>query len=541
VLKLSSDTGTGKVTFDDQPPAEFHDGKWTLDKIPAGEHKLRIDRPQGGASFTFSTGAGAVPVVKGSIVSHGVLAVVVGSMADRLHVYSSDSSTKVSLDGQAPLDVPQDGLDLPSISAGPHELDVTRGSDQYQYKLDIDAGAAPTLSAFLESGQNLGTLVVVTGQESAKVFLNGKLQQQLTQGGQLRIPNLELKDYVVRVSKSGFQEVPEQRIRIRKDEQGKLIFNLQPIPHLASLTIQGGVPGATVLLDQTLVGTVQPDGTLTVATVNPGDHLVELRKDRFKSKQIKKHFVVGAAVSLAAADVALDAAPGELRITFTPADAQVTLAKAGETPTKVSNRDTLNLSAGSYTLTAKTADNFTRSSTVEVIAGQSRTLDLSLAPSGMSKWNDPASWKQEKGSFVHKGGDFVMYGLSPTSGTFVFSAMLTKGHRLQWVLNCIDANDYVLFQMDENNFFRTVVRSGQKGDETKVPHKGDKKSFRTLQIRVGPNEITHQIRQGESWVVLDRWTQPGSNLSLGKFGFYIPGNDQVALSSFGHYVDLNTR
>ena len=541
VLKLSSDTGTGKVTFDDQPPAEFHDGKWTLDKIPAGEHKLRIDRPQGGASFTFSTGAGAVPVVKGSIVSHGVLAVVVGSMADRLHVYSSDSSTKVSLDGQAPLDVPQDGLDLPSISAGPHELDVTRGSDQYQYKLDIDAGAAPTLSAFLESGQNLGTLVVVTGQESAKVFLNGKLQQQLTQGGQLRIPNLELKDYVVRVSKSGFQEVPEQRIRIRKDEQGKLIFNLQPIPHLASLTIQGGVPGATVLLDQTLVGTVQPDGTLTVATVNPGDHLVELRKDRFKSKQIKKHFVVGAAVSLAAADVALDAAPGELRITFTPADAQVTLAKAGETPTKVSNGDTRSLSAGSYTLTAKTVDNFTRSSTVEVIAGQSRSLDLSLSPSGMSKWDDPAGWKQEKGSFLHKGGDFVMYGVSPTSGTFVFSAMLTKGHRLQWVLNCIDANDYVLFQMDENNFYRTVVRNGQKGGETKVPHKGDKKSFRTLQIRVGPNEITHQIRQGESWVVLDRWTQPGSNLSLGKFGFYIPGNDQVALSSFGHYVDLNTR
>ena len=47
--------------------------------------------------------------------------------------------------------------------------------------------------------------------------------------------------------------------------------------------------------------------------------------------------------------------------------------------------------------------------------------------------------------------------------------------------------------------------------------------------------------QGENWVFLDRWTQPGGNLSLGRFGFYIPGNDQVALSSFGHYVDLNTR
>ena len=543
VLKLSSDTGTGKVIFDDQPPAEFQDGQWTLDNVPAGEHSLKIDGPRGGASFTFSTEAGAVPAIKGPIVSHGVLAVVVSSMAARLHIYSSDSSTKVSLDGQAPLDVPQDGLDLPSISAGPHELTVTRGSDQHQYKIDINAGALPTLSAFLESGQNLGALVVVTGEENAKVFLNGKLQQQLTQGGQLRIPNLELKEYVVRVSKSGFQDAPEQRVRLREGEQPKLIFNLQPIPHVASLKIQGGVPGATVLIDQAPVGTVQPDGTLTVATVNPGDHIVELHKAGFKPRQIKQHFVVGAAVSLAAADVALDAAAGDLKITFTPADAQVTLAKAGETPTKVSNGGTLSLPAGSYTLTAKTADNFnfTRSSTVEVIAGHSKNLDLSLAPSGMSKWNDPAGWKQEKGSFVHKGGDFVMYGVSPTSGTFVFSAMLAKGHRLQWVLNCIDVNNYVLFQIDDNNFYRTVVRNGEKGDEVKVPHKGEKKSFRTFQIRVGPNEITHQIREGDSWVVLDRWTQPGSNLSLGRFGFYIPGNDQVALSSFGHYVDLNTR
>jgi hypothetical protein len=159
----------------------------------------------------------------------------------------------------------------------------------------------------------------------------------------------------------------------------------------------------------------------------------------------------------------------------------------------------------------------------------------------MSRWDDPAGWKHEKGSFDHKGGDFVTYGVSPTSGTFIFSAMLRKGRRLQWVLNCTDVNNYVLFQMDENNFYRSVVRNGQKGDEFAVPYKSDKKSFQTIQIRVGPNEITHQIRQGETWVVLDRWTQSGSNLSFGKFGFYIPGNDQVALSSFGHYVDLNTR
>jgi hypothetical protein len=538
VVKLSSDSSTGKVTFDDQPSADFQDGQWTLDEIPAGDHKLKFEQPQGNASFTFSTGAGSLPLVSSSIVAKGVTAVIVSSAADHLRVYSSDSTVKVGIDGLPAVAVPADGLDLPSISGGAHELAVTRGSDEY--KLDIDAGTAPTLSAFLESGQNLGALVVVTGQDQAKVFLNGKLQQQLTQGGQLRIPNLELKDYVVRVSKGGFQDVPDQKVRLRKG-QGKLIFDLQPIPHLASLTIQGGAPGATVLIDQTPVGTVQPDGTLTVATVTPGDHVVELRKDRFKAKQLKKHFVVGTVTSLGPAELALDAAPGELKITFTPADAQVTIAKAGETPTKVSSGGTLSLAAGSYTLAVKTADNFVRSSTIEVTAGQSRNLDLSLAPSGMSKWDDVAGWKQENGSFVHKGGDFVMYSVSPTAGTFVFSAMLTKGHRLQWMLNCTDANNYILFQMDDNNFYRTVVRNGQKGDETKIPHKGGKKSFQTFLIRVSPNEIVQQIRQGDSWVALDRWSQPGSNLTLGKFGFYIPGSDQVALANFAYYVDFGTR
>jgi len=398
-----------------------------------------------------------------------------------------------------------------------------------------------------ESGHNLGSLLVVAGQDDAGVFLNGKLQPQLTHAGQLRVPNLELKDYVVQVSKSGFQDPPQQEIRIRKGEQARLIFNLQPQPHLAppqprlaSLTIQGGAPGTTVFVDQTLVGTIQADGTLSISTVDPGDHTVELRKERFKPRQFKEHFVGGGLISLAAADAALEAASGELKITFAPADAKVAIVK-GELLTTVSSGVPLNLAAGTYTLTARTADGFTHSSTFEVIASQSKTLDLSLAPNGMSKWDDPGAWKQEGDSFIRKGGGFVLYGVVPASGTFAFSAILTKGHFLQWVLNYTDARNYVLFQMDDNNLYRTVIRNGEKTDEIIVPDKGDKKHFRALHIRVSPTELVHLIRHGDSWTVLDRWTQPGANLSLGKFGFYIPGDDQVALSSFAHYADLNIR
>jgi hypothetical protein len=41
--------------------------------------------------------------------------------------------------------------------------------------------------------------------------------------------------------------------------------------------------------------------------------------------------------------------------------------------------------------------------------------------------------------------------------------------------------------------------------------------------------------------VLDRFSGTGGNLNTGKFGFYIPGNDQVALANFSHYADLSTK
>ena len=391
-----------------------------------------------------------------------------------------------------------------------------------------------------EPARNLGSLVIVAGQDGAEVLLNGKPQRQLTQAGQLRLPNLELKDYIIQVSKSGFQDPPQQKIRVRKGEETRLVFNLQPLPRLASLTIQGATPGSTVLVDQSSVGVIQPDGTLSVSTVAPGDHSIELRKDRFKPRQFRKHFVVGETISLAAADTALEAAPSELTITFAPADAKVAIVK-GNLLKIVTSGTPLNLPAGTYTLTARTPDGFSSSSALEISGGQSRTLNLSLAPTGMSNWEDPGAWKHEKDSFFRKGGDFVLYGVAPSAGTFVFSGMIAKGHLLQWVLNYTDAKNYVLFQMDDNNFYRTVVRNGQKSEAVIVPDKGDKKSFRTLHIRVSATEIVHQVKHGDSWTIVDRWTQPGTNLSQGKFGFYIPGDDQVALSSFAHHADLNLR
>jgi serine/threonine protein kinase len=534
VLKVSSDTGTGKVSFDDQPPGDLQGAQWSLDKIAPGDHRLKFDGPQGSASFGFTTAAGAAPVVKAPIAAKGVLAVVVSNLGGRLQILANDPAVKLGVDGQPATDMGKDGWQLTQVTAGTHELSLTQGSSQY--KLDVDAGPMPSLTTFLESGRNVGSLVIVTNEDKARVFVNGEQQKETTNGGELRISDLVPKDYSVKVSKNGFQDLPEQKVRIRKGEERRLAFSLQPLPHFGTLSIQGGPPGAQVLIDQAAAGIVNPDGSFTVSNITPGDHTLELRKDRFKPKRLQKRFAAGANVALTPAEVALEAITGEVKITFTPADAAVNLAKAGESPVKVTSGSALNLPPGTYTLTARTADNLTRTSTIEVVAGQSKVVDLPLGPGGMSLWDDPSGWKQDKESFVRKGGDFVLYSASPTSGTFVFSAMLQKGHRLQWVVNYVDAQNYILFQMDENNFYRSVMRNGQKTDESKFPFKNEKKSFHSIQIHISQAEIDHQIRVGDSWVTLDKWS--GANLSGGKFGFYIPGSDQVALSSFNHYADL---
>jgi hypothetical protein len=537
VVKLTADTGAGRVSLDDKPAIDLDGAQWTSDSLSPGSHRLRFSGSQADAEFTFTAEAGSLPAISGPLTAKGMHAVVVSNWGNRLHVYYSDSHARLSLDSQSDAEVGAGGVDFPNVSPGPHQLSLRQGSDRHT--VPIDVGTAPTLTAFLISDQDIGTLLVVTGEDNVQVYLNNQLQKRTTQGGQLRIPNLAPKDYVVRVAKNGFQNVPEQQVAVRKGDVSRLNFALPAIPHLATLTIEGGAAGAAVFLSGEQIGTIQPDGKFQLATVNPGDHVIELRKPGLTSKILRKHFVAGSIVSLSGAEAAMEVATAQVKITFTPGDAVVTVAKDGQAPIKITSGTPAVLAPGTYDLKASVG-NFTRSVPLEVAAGESRTIGpLSLSPGGIQDFDDPSGWKPNQSWFVHRGGGFVLYKTSPTSGTFVFSAMLDKGHRLQWVFNYTDDNNYALFQMDENYFYRSEVRGGKTTEEAKIPFKTDKKKSRTFQIVVTPNRIVHQIQQGNAWTLLDSWT--GASLNSGKFGFYLPGNDEVELSNFTHYSELKLR
>ena len=87
-----------------------------------------------------------------------------------------------------------------------------------------------------------------------------------------------------------------------------------------------------------------------------------------------------------------------------------------------------------------------------------------------------------------------------------------------------------MFEIDSKSLSRTVVRSGKKALAIKVPHALEKQTTHVLQVLVAGNTITHKIFDGKAWVMLDELKFPGADSTVGKFGMFVPGKDQVGLS-----------
>jgi hypothetical protein len=473
----------------------------------------------------------------------------VSNSAGRAHLYSNLSAAKLLLDGQPAGEVGPAGLELSSLPPGTHELVLGEGANHRKFIADISP--APALTAFLQSDRNVGTLLVMTGEDNVTVFLNGQKYSRLTRRGQVRVTR-EPKEYRVRVVKEGFQQEPEQVAQIRKGEESKLEFKLRPLPVVASLSIRGATPGAQVLLDQNPIGTVGPDGSFSSSGLSPGEHTIELRKDKFKPRQIRRAFTAGQSVQLAESEVALRGTVGTLRLTVSPAGAQVTLTRAGEAQPRTLSGASVELEEGSYTLLARAPGHLDRTEQVQIVAGQTAALNLTLsreqqraAPvvtGGMEGFEDPKAWTQEDNWYVRRGGGFVLYRATPGRGTFAFNIMLAagggvlRGKRLEWVVGFRDDRNCLLFQLDRDSFRRILVVNGRR-TEFRKPHGLPMKDYimATLRIDVTPTEVIHKVRKGEVWVALDSYTVPGQSPTAGKFGLLIQGKDEVRLSGFTFY------
>src|SRR5262249_38836128 len=159
----------GKFSLDDAPPADLQDGQVSLDSLAPGKHTLKIMGPREQAAVAFEIAAGAPPTIA-SVEAKEALAVTLASSGDHVHIQSSSGSAKVSIDGNASGETGANGLDITGLQPGNHELALGEGKDRRSMVLNL--AAAPALTTFLKSDRNIGALLIVTGEDGVKVFLN---------------------------------------------------------------------------------------------------------------------------------------------------------------------------------------------------------------------------------------------------------------------------------------------------------------------------------------------------------------------------------
>lgn len=546
-VRILTDLPQGQVMLDDQPPADLQDGQYVFAKVPAGAHSIKVTSRGGEAAFAVEIAEAKAPVVNGPVTARNLIAVLVSSVGEKARV-ATNSPAKLALNGEPQADASPAGVDLTGFKPGVNELVVGEGKDQRT--LSESFGPAPALTVFLKSDLNIGTLIISTAEDEARVFLNGKEYPRKTQRGQVRIPTIG--NITVRVAKDGFELAPPQVADVKKGSEVRLEFKMQPLPRVATLEIKNATPGADVLLDQKPAGTVGPDGSFMGNGIAPGDHVIELRRENYLPKRLQRQFVAGKTVELAGADVVLAAAVGSVRVARTPADAAVVYRRADETQTHELRASQMDLPPGNYVFTGRAAGYTEKTERVAVTAGGAHTVELALARvvaaapppppapkiAGVSDFEDPNAWNKQGELWTHKGGGFIPF-KPVANGTFTFTIRLLRGGslfrggRIRWVAQYVDAKNYDLFEMDRRYLYSKVIINGKVFDRGRYEHGlSDREMSYTLQVESSPEKLVHSIKSGTQWLILDTWQEPGRNFTEGKFAFLVQGNDEIGLADF---------
>lgn len=491
-VRIFADLGTGQVFLDDQLAGDLLDGQYTFDNVSEGQHSIRVAGGNSEAKFAFSVTPGSVPVAEGSISTKNLLAFLVANRADIARMSASQGPLKLTLNGQPEQDVFPGGIDLANFHAGPSEFTVGEGTAQR--KLTNTFGSAPTLTVFLKGDQKVGTLIVTTGEDDVRIFVNNREQKRRTAKGEARLQTFG--EVSVRVEKPGFEPVPAQSAKVSQGAETRMKFTLKAVPQFAALSISGAAPSTQILLDDRPLGTIGAEGTLRNTTISPGDHSIELRRDQYEPKRLTRTFRTGETVVIGVGEATLAA------IKLPPAPVIAPPPAARPEPVAI------------------------------------KPTPVVRASGTMANFDSPDAWQQVQGVWRHRGAGTLTYSIAP-DGIFTFSIYMLKGGsllrggRVRWFLNYTDAKNYALFELDEENFWAKVVENGKTLERKKVTHKLDK-SMRVWNIQIDSNtqRLVHKIQGDTGWMDLDTWSEPGRDFTKGKFGILVNGTDEVGLSNF---------
>lgn len=475
-LRLYTDLVPGTVSIDNGAPEDLKDGELVLDNLQPGRHTIKVAGRSGNAGFSFDVVDKAAPQLVGPPTAVNAMAVLVSAQDGKGRVFTNAESSALSMDGKPVGEVGPEGLALDNLGDTDHDLQVARDRDQQRFVLTYTP--APALTVYVKSDPNTGTVVVMAARDGVNVFINDKPYRRATSQGQIRIP-LKVGEYTIRVHKDGFVDPPPQTAEVKKAEETAVEFSLEPVPQFGTLEVRGAEPGTAIYVDKQLAATIGSDGIANVPNIKIGEHTIEVHQQDAVSKKLLRIFTTGAPVVLSGADVQLEkiaanksAAPPE------PEPTPPVTAPAAPAPVQV------------------------------------------------------------QGEQVHKGGGFVHYSTPKSAGRYSFQMYghlggFLKHAKLQWYAGYYDTDNYVLFTIDGKHASVRRIQGGKSIEVNRIPFDANSDQWIQVDMSVRPNGVSARIKSLDgTWSDLGSVASTGRDFTQDKVGFYIPGNDEVAISKF---------
>ena len=542
-IEVVSDLARGELRLDNQAPVILGGGGAQIAGIEPGEHRLRFTSGAFQADFKFEVVPGSPPRLLVPPAARGLRAIVVAGAGSLGRLWATESDAELSIGPRELGLIPEEGLALPALERGAHRF-VLKSGKGAELSFAYEIAENPTAWIWLRSYRKLGTLrITTTGPDEAKVMLDGKDSgARIRRGRALLLAAPGLHD--VNVEMAGFLTPAEQRATVREGGESDLDFKLEPVPSRALLSISGAPPGTVFSIDGKAVGTAGLDGAASVGDLDPGRRAVTAKHDGYVPGRWEVTLGAGRNAPLR---VTLVRAPGTLRLDLQPAgvEAKMTLRRLGEFEERAVTDSTLQLAEGEYTVTVVDSKGVRTTVQVKVEAGKETTATIALsvpprpvAPPvsvspprqiSLADWDGGPGWSRQGERLVREGGDIVLAPTRASAQSLEFSVQVPKGRAVRWVTQFRDILNYTLYEFNSGSLNRIDVVAGKRIQRNRAPHAGG--AGETVRIRMNQQSgaMHTSAYLGGQWVELD--TAEAAN-GTGRFGFYLPGRDRLALSEF---------
>jgi hypothetical protein len=549
VAVITTNLAQATVTLDQGAQQPVQNGELQLPNLPAGQRSIRFNGEGAQGVLAFKVGPAAAPQVDGPIQQQNLEATAVSTMGGATKVFTTLAKADMTVDGKPAGKGDPKGTDLGNLAAGAHELVVT--AQNASHRLNFTAGPAPVLAVFFGVERNQGVLRVTTGESDVAVFVNGVKFRRPTRDGRL-ILYLEPKTYKIRVEKEGFQQLPEQTVEVKRGAEARADFVLVPNPQTGTVLVSHAPAGADVTMDGAPAGKIHTDGILSIHDVKAGSHTIVIKKESFKPVTREVSVVAGRQAEV---DGALQAATGTVKITLAPpevaASATLSWRREGEEANQPVNENPLTLPEGTYTIIGHAPDHEEARATAKITAGHMTNAVLvfkhivvekkePVRPRtvvGLDELEKSGGWTRENGSLTRTGGNIVVLQAAGNSGIYSFQALMIKGKRLEWVVNYVDAKNYVGFELNDDHLERYEMVDGHKQNTAKPKVRVKLDQWIQVTMEVTPTTVNVTIRQ-DAANLSDKISHEGPSLApaqslvRGRFGFRVPGKDRLVVGTF---------